>query len=264
MSTAQERGVERGRTAIGRPNFSRPVRLAMEAGLLSPGIGVFDYGCGRGHDVRRLAEAGYDAAGWDPFHKPRAQRRPAEVVNLGYVVNVIENPEERAEALRSAWALTEGVLVVAARMSHEIHQLADGGDDFADGMLTSVGTFQKFFAQSELRTWLDESLPDGATPAVPAAPGVFFVFRDPLRRQAFVASRYARRRTTPKIRQSDLLFEEHRELLEPLMAFVADHGRLPAGSEAVNHVQLVQVIRCKLSEVEKCRQSCRHGDRVFP
>ena len=36
------------------------------------------------------------------------------MVNLGYVVNVIEDPSERAEALRLAWKLTRQVLVVAA------------------------------------------------------------------------------------------------------------------------------------------------------
>ena len=234
--------VRRGRTAIGRADFSRPVRLALEAGLLPPGTGVFDYGCGRGHDLDRLAEAGYDVAGWDPNHRPQAERKTAEVVNLGYVVNVIEDPRERAEALKAAWGLAEGVLVVAARMSHEIKQLADGGDDFADGTLTSRSTFQKFFAQSELRAWLDEALPEDAPPAVPAAPGVFFVFRDPLRRQGFIASRYSRRRAVPKVRQSDRLFEQHRELLEPLMAFVADRGRLPAGAEAADFAEVTAAL----------------------
>lgn len=157
------------------------------------------------------------------------------MVNLGYVVNVIENPQERAEALQGAWALTRGTLVVAARMTHEIRQLADGGRDFSDGTLTSASTFQKFYAQSELREWIDTVLPDDAPAGVPAAPGVFFVFRDPLERERFIESRYRRRRAAPKLRRSDALFEEHANVLEPLMEFVAQRGRLPMGTEAAEH-----------------------------
>ncbi len=39
------------------------------------------------------------------------------MVNLGYVVNVIENPEERREALRGTWGLTQNVLIVSSRLS---------------------------------------------------------------------------------------------------------------------------------------------------
>ena len=46
---------------------------------------------------------------------------------------------------------------------------------FEDGCLTGAGTFQKFFAQSELRAWIDSTL--GAQSIV-AAPGVIYVFRD--------------------------------------------------------------------------------------
>ena len=76
------------------------------------------------------------------------------------------------------------------------------------------------------------------------APGVFFffVFRDPLRRQGFIASRYSRRRAVPKVCQSDRLFEQHRELLEPLMAFVADRGRLPAGTEAAGFTRVAEAL----------------------
>ncbi|MCC5828561.1 MAG: DNA phosphorothioation-associated putative methyltransferase [Phycisphaeraceae bacterium] len=221
----------RGSTAIQRPGLSRPIRVALDAGIVTPECTVFDYGCGRGSDLRLLRKGSYDATGWDPVHQPKARFRPAEVVNLGYVVNVIEDPFERAEALRSAWKLAGGVLVVAARMTHERRQLADGGTGFSDGTVTSRGTFQKFYTQSELRQWINETLPDGTPPAVPAAPGVFFVFRDSQRRQGFIASRYTRRRAVPKVRQSDQLFEQHRDLLEPLMSFVAERGRLPRGLE---------------------------------
>lgn len=228
--------IQRHRTAIGRVDVSRPLRLTLEAGLLSKGRSFFDYGCGRGHDVKHLRHAGHDASGWDPHHRPNADRLEADVVNLGYVVNVIEDPQERAEALQKAWALTRATLVVSARTSHEVRQLVDGGQDFTDGKLTSAATFQKFYGQAELREWIDTVLPEDATAGVPAAPGVFFVFRDPLERERFIESRYRRRRAAPRARRSDALFEEHAASLEPLMEFVTQRGRLPMGTEVTEFV----------------------------
>src|SRR5688500_1896101 len=97
---------QRHRTAINRSVVSRPIRLALEAQLVISSNSFFDYGCGRGDDVTSLAQLGYNVAGWDPVHRPDTPQKPSDLVNLGYVVNVIEDPHERAEALRSAWRLT--------------------------------------------------------------------------------------------------------------------------------------------------------------
>src|SRR5262245_11481963 len=79
--------IARHRTAIARGDLSRRVRLAIEDQLISTGTTVFDYGCGLGDDVRQLNGRGITSAGWDPVHHPRVERRKADVVNLGYVVN---------------------------------------------------------------------------------------------------------------------------------------------------------------------------------
>jgi len=214
--------VKRDRTAIVRYSLSRPLRFAMEAGLVGPDREVFDYGCGRGSDLKHLARLGIRAAGWDPVHRPEEAQRAADVVNLGYVLNVIENPAERADALRRAWELARRVLVVAARLSIDAPE--DSGTPFEDGCLTSRQTFQKFFGQTELRECIDDAL---GVSSIAAAPGVFFVFRDEALRQGYFASRYLRPRAAPKPRKSDLLFEQHKALLEPLIAFVSRRGRLP-------------------------------------
>jgi DNA phosphorothioation-associated putative methyltransferase len=95
---------------------------------------------------------------------------------------------------------------------------------FADGYVTSRGTFQKLFEQHELRTWIDQAL---ETTAVPAGPGVFYAFRDPDQRAAFVASRYRREIVVPRLTRSVDRFEDHQPLLQPLMDFFAARGRLP-------------------------------------
>ena len=108
--------VQRHKTALGRAHLSRPIRLALTSGLIHQDITLLDYGCGRGDDVRTLSDLGYDCVGWDPAYRPDGELRPAAVVNLGYVVNVIEDPGERVETLRAAWRLASRVLIVAARV----------------------------------------------------------------------------------------------------------------------------------------------------
>ena len=57
--------VARHRTAINRTEPSRPVRIALADGLISQQTSVFDYGCGRGDDLRLLQTRGIRCAGWD-------------------------------------------------------------------------------------------------------------------------------------------------------------------------------------------------------
>jgi DNA phosphorothioation-associated putative methyltransferase len=223
-------GIARHKTAISRTEFSRPIKLAILDCLLVQDRTIFDYGCGLGDDLRLLTAAGFHGTGWDPVHRPTEALRPAAVVNLGYVVNVIEDPRERAEALKRAWSLSEQLLIVSARMTMDGRAVAES-QDYADGLLTRRGTFQKFFEQHELRKWIDQSL---SVASVPAAPGVFYVFREEEARAAFMAARYHRRVAAPRLTRSAELFQHHQELLAPLMAFVGDRGRMPADDELAN------------------------------
>ena len=80
--------VRRERTAIRRYRCSRPVSLALANGLIAKGMSVLDYGCGHGADVRYLKSKKIRARGWDPHYAPdRRGLQPADVVNLGYVLN---------------------------------------------------------------------------------------------------------------------------------------------------------------------------------
>ena len=87
--------VERHRTAIKRYDISRPVKLALDRGILQKRHKFFDYGCGHGMDIEALGGLGYSVSGWDPSFRPKAKKAKADVVNLGYVLNVIEEPLER-------------------------------------------------------------------------------------------------------------------------------------------------------------------------
>lgn len=218
--------VQRHKAAIRRSDFSLPLKCVLRDSLLNRDDSLFDYGCGHGDDIRRLQGLGFECDGWDPVHRSDVPRRPADAVNLGYVLNVIEDLQERAQTLRDAWQLCRKVLVVAARIA-----VGDGGQfgaEYGDGVLTRLGTFQKLYTQAELREYLQGVL---EAEVVPAAPGVFYVFKDAELGQRYFAARYRRRGATPRQRTSERRFEEHRPLLEPLMAKIADLGRLPFPDE---------------------------------
>ena len=218
--------VQRHRTALRRPDLSRPVSAAIRDGLLRHGKTFFDYGCGLGDDIRRLQRQGYRCAGWDPVHRPEGPKRSSDVVNLGYVLNVIESPHERVAALRKAWSYAKELIVVSARLANEARP--DAHDRFADGVMTSRGTFQKFYEQHELREWIDETLGERS---VAAAPGIFYAFRSARERESFVASRFRARQDAPRVRRSDEIYEANRPILEPLRQFLSERGRLPDPAE---------------------------------
>ncbi|MBX3399556.1 MAG: DNA phosphorothioation-associated putative methyltransferase [Gemmataceae bacterium] len=216
----------RHKTAIRRGDYSRPVKCLLRDGLLAAGVSFFDYGCGRGEDLELLTAAGMTCSGWDPAFRPEAQKQDADVVNLGYVINVIENPEERAATTKAAWSLCRQLLTVSAQVL-----VAGRGKDpveFGDGVLTNRNTFQKYFEQNELKAYLESVL---ETEAIPAGIGTFYLFRDESRRQLFLANRFRRREIVPRRRIAELRLEETRQALEPLMEVIAGLGRLPDPTE---------------------------------
>jgi DNA phosphorothioation-associated putative methyltransferase len=111
-----------------RYSLSRPLALAMSHRLILPSRKVLDYGCGHGTDIRLLQKAGIPASGWDPHFRPDDPLRPADCINLGYVLNVIEDPAERAATLQNAFQLAERVLIVAVR----VDQALEDAPEFAD------------------------------------------------------------------------------------------------------------------------------------
>lgn len=78
-----------------RHKLSSPVTIAISKGILTPNQTFYDYGCGQGGDVRRLIQMGYIANGYDPFYFPDADKTKADVVNLSYVLGVIDDIQER-------------------------------------------------------------------------------------------------------------------------------------------------------------------------
>lgn len=182
---AADEVVHRHRTALSRNAISAPVQLLLRHGLLTREASLFDYGCGRGDDVAALTADGFVASGWDPYYAADRERVPSDVVNVGFVINVIEDPAERAEVLHRAFALARCVMSVGVMLSGaEVP-----GRPYRDGHITLRGTFQKYFKQSELKDYLEHAL---GNEAILVGPGVAFVFKDKTWEQRFVVGRYRR------------------------------------------------------------------------
>ena len=224
--------IDRHKAAISRNDLSKPVRLAVEAGLLGSDTNFLDYGCGQGGDVARLSTKGISCQGWDPFYRPHAPRHPSDVVNLGYIINVIESQTERRDTLTTAWNLTGRVLIVAAQVL-----VIQGNDQIAygDGIVTRRNTFQKYYEQEELKAYIDQVL---GVDAIPVALGIYFIFRDEAQAEIFRASRFRSRTTTPRIRHTNKRFEDYQQLLSPLMAFFTERGRLPIKDELASEIAI--------------------------
>ena len=218
--------IQRHKAAIARVTASKPVRLAVEAGLFPPDTTYFDYGCGHGVDIAYIHRLGLTSSGWDPHFRPDIPHSPADVVNLGYIINVIEDTAERREALINAWGLAQKVLIVAAQVL--IDDRTRGVIAYGDGIITSRNTFQKYYEQEELKAYIDQVL---GVDAIPIALGIYFVFRDEAQAEAFRASRFRSRATAPRVRLKISKFEEYRDRLQPLMDFYTDRGRLPTVEE---------------------------------
>lgn len=228
--------IPRHKTAIRRGDLSRPVKLALRDGVIDRAGTVFDYGCGRGEDLALLAAEGISCGGWDPNFRPDAERSPADVVNLGYVINVVEDPDERAATVRAAWELCRQTLVVSAQVL--VYGRGETRVEFGDGVLTGRGTFQKFFEQGELKTYLESLL---GVEAVPAGIGVFYLFRDDEKRQQHLANRYRRRIPTRRRPAADPRLTENRELLDSLLEAARELARPPEEFEYPRFKEVTEV-----------------------
>ena len=230
----------RHRTAISRPSLSAPLQSAARHGFLDGTRSIFDYGCGRGNDIAILEAGGFNVSGWDPHFRPEADLVRADVVNLGYVLNVIENPKERVDSIKTAFGLTQQLLVVSVLTLHTSE--ASGSQEYGDGSITTRGTFQKYFSQEEAKALIEDTLGEEAM-AVGA--GLFFVFSDKLEEQRFLANRHRKKRDIDHLLAvkppapgaktwSDwIAFDRQKESLSQLWERMLELGRLPAQDELI-------------------------------
>jgi hypothetical protein len=80
-------------TAIKRKRHSVPMRWLLKNGYVSSEMNGLDYGCGLGFDADTLGFASYD-----PYYRPEMPTGKFDLVTSVYMMNVIEDADERLEA----------------------------------------------------------------------------------------------------------------------------------------------------------------------
>lgn len=246
VTTQEETGIDRYRTAIVRHELSAPMKTLVKHGYLKGEHSIFDYGCGRGDDLRELEAHGLDALGWDPNFQPDNDKSSSDIVNIGFVLNVIEDQDDRLEALLDAWELADKFLVVSVMLANEnyIAQFKP----YKDGVITSRNTFQKYYAQSEIKAYIERSLQEGA---ITVAPGIFYIFKDKLEEQLYLQSKYKRHHkwqqlTSPEpIEAKDkakLLITQHQDLFNDFWNTCLELGRIPANDEFEQSDKILELI----------------------
>ncbi len=228
--------VERHKTAINRHQLSQPVSLLARHNYLNGDYSIFDFGCGKGDDVRELEAHGLNVNKWDPNSYPEEGKIKSDIVNLGFVINVIEDKAERTSTLKEAWDLANKILVVSVMIAGDamINQFAA----YKDGVLTKINTFQKYYSQSEVRYYIESTLEENV---IPVGQGILYIFKDKLEEQTFLVERqYISRnwqqktirelQTRPKAIKKSII-EKNIELFSDYWKMTLDLGRIPANNE---------------------------------
>lgn len=133
--------------------------------------------------MRGLLESGVKASGWDPHFAPLQPIQAADIVNLGFVVNVIEDFDERVEVVGRAYSLAERLLVISVMLANDYCTV---GQPMNDGVVTKRRTFQKYYSQAEIIAFVKAVLDEEP---IPVSPGVLYVYRDKNWEQQFYENR---------------------------------------------------------------------------
>jgi len=228
--------IERHRTAIDRNQLSQPMQALARHNYINGEYTILDYGCGKGDDVRELEAHGIDVTGWDPVHRSDEEYSNRDIVNLGFVLNVIEDRQERTETLLDAWKHTDKILVVAVMIAGD--SVISQFTPYKDGVITSRNTFQKYYSQGEIRYYIESSL--GET-AIATGQGIFLIFKDKIEEQVFLSERQHIKRDWKQKTQRQLalkpqtikkdVIDKHIELFTDYWETTLEYGRIPANNE---------------------------------
>ena len=258
--------IERHRTAIDRNQLSAPMQVVAKHGYLDGNFSVLDYGCGKGDDVRELEAHDVDCIGWDPVYQPENDLENCDIVNLGFVLNVIEDRTEREETLKRAFEYADKFLIASVMIAGD--SVISQFKPYKDGVITSRNTFQKYFGQSEFKYYLETTLNEDV---IAVGQGIFIIFKDKIEEQNFLLKRQHVRRDWNQLTQKEPkqpqkvvtkeLIEKHKELFDDFWALCLDLGRLPA----IPEFEFSQQIRKVAGSHKKALDALfeKHGKDLF-
>lgn len=133
--------------APNRKQISPLIKKLLDLEILKKSLIHLDYGCGFGQDVERLRSQGFNSMGYDPYYFPISPKN-ADIVTMNYVLNVIDNVEERKQTLLKAWSLARKALAIATNI-----QGGTGKNNY-----TKWQTYTKSFTYIELKGFIESIL----------------------------------------------------------------------------------------------------------
>lgn len=238
--------IERHKTALVRYDLSAPIKSLVKHGYLEGNYSIFDYGCGRGDDIRELEAHGLDVSGWDPTFLPDNDKIESDIINLGFVLNVIEDQDERLEALLGAWEITNKFLIVSVMLINDNYILKF--KPYKDGVITSRNTFQKYYYQSEIKSYIERNLHEEA---IAVSPGIFYIFKDKLEEQIYLRGKYKRHCGWSKLTsikpstenaKAKLKIAANKDLFDSFWNTCLKLGRIPSKDEYFQSCEISKLI----------------------
>ena len=221
--------VFRHRTALKRKKLSSCMGALVDSSLVTNKSEIFDYGCGRGDDVAILGQNNFaKVSGWDPyFANSNAIPGQSEFVSLSFVLNVIEDVDERYSVLKKAFKIASKALVFSVMLEHQ--NTLQFAYPFNDGYLTSINTFQKYYSAPEIEALVKEQLNE--TP-IKLGPGIYIVFKDKSLEQEYLFKRQLGLLVETKTVVKDDVGDRFAEALVSKMAkTILSFGRVPILTE---------------------------------
>ena len=221
--------VFRHRTALKRKKLSSCMGALVDSSLVTNKCEIFDYGCGRGDDVSILAQNNFEkVSGWDPyFAKDNAIPKKSEFVSLSFVLNVIEDADERHSVLKKAFKIASKALVFSVMLEHQ--NTLQFAYPFNDGYLTSIYTFQKYYSAPEIEAVVKKQLNE--TP-IKLGPGIYIVFKDKSLEQEYLFKRQLGLLVETKTAVKDDAGDRFAEaLVDKMVKTILSFGRVPKLTE---------------------------------
>jgi len=236
--------VFRHRTALKRKKLSSCMGALVDSSLVTNKSKIFDYGCGRGDDMSILAQNNFEnVSGWDPyFAKDNAIPKKSEFVSLSFVLNVIEDADERHSVLKNAFKIASKALVFSVMLEHQ--NTLQFAYPFNDGYLTSINTFQKYYSAPEIEDVVKEQLNE--TP-IKLGPGIYIVFKDKSLEQEYLFKRQLGLLVETKTSVNDDAGDRFAEaLVAKMVKTILSFGRVPKLTELKSKFQ-EEIARARVS-----------------
>lgn len=162
-------------TAIHRNAISVPMRTLLDKRLLLKKHTVLDYGCGHGFDVLKLQNEGYLINGYDKFLEPFTNKsvlnQTYDIVTCLFVLNTIADIQERINVINTLLNIIKknGDIFLCVRSIYEFNRIIKYSKPhfYEDGIITSKKTFQKYYSEEELKSFILNNFPNLIIDSIP-------------------------------------------------------------------------------------------------